>query len=214
MPLEHLENDQPHLDVEVQRCVAVGKHLHHIGRSQGVGRIGNGATDQIVEPQGQVHQRNLVARSHPPDHAVQRHGLLELVRLHQTQGVEIEGGRRRGGWRLAAELKIAELTVEAVTAALLEGVALQPQLTHRIEEHALLGIVAGAVGLLEQGVVGVIEQLAQTDPQEGERAVADRRQRRVKGATNLRTGSPSGVADRSKGNHVVILGHCRLLSNP
>ena len=70
-----------------------------------------------------------------------------------------------------ATLQHGELAFQTVTTALLDGMPLQPQQTHGIEEQALVSIAAGAIGLLEQRIVGIVEEFAQADPQEGQRTV-------------------------------------------
>ena len=148
MALEHLQDDQTNLDIQVQRRITVGKQLHQLRGCQRIIGIGHIDTDQMIEAQCQMREADLVVRTHPPGHAIQRNRLLQLIRLHQAQGVDIIGsGRIRYG--IAPVLQLAELHIQTVAAALLHRMALQSEHPHGIEEHTLVGIVASPVGFFE-----------------------------------------------------------------
>ena len=90
MPLEQLEDDQPHLDIQTERRAAVGKQLHQATGRQRIAAHIHRLADQAAKAQGQMSQRQLIAGIDPTHHAIEGHRLLQLVRLDQTERVDIE----------------------------------------------------------------------------------------------------------------------------
>ena len=90
MPLEHLEDDQPHLDIQTERRAAIGKQLHQTTGCQRIAAHIHRLADQGAKAQGQMSQWQLIAGIGPPHHAIEGHCLLQLIGLDQTERVDIE----------------------------------------------------------------------------------------------------------------------------
>ena len=105
-------------------------------------------------------QRLGIPAEHLGDHGIDRYRLFQLVVLHQAQAFQRHWSQLR---RLAHAVarQLGKALKDFAQKAIGDALALQAQLTHRLEQIILLGIRSGTVSHLEQAVVGVIEQRLQ-----------------------------------------------------
>ena len=156
--LKQLQDDQPPLDIDIQRLQGVGKVLDQRGRSKGAITLIYTLSGQTVDPQRKVAQACLITRNHTANHAIDGNRLLQLVWLHQRQRIQFKRHRLHGSRRITGQLLGSQH--HAVAGFSNQVGALQANAAHGFKEQGLLGIACGLVGHLKQRVVRLVENIA------------------------------------------------------
>ena len=157
--LEQLEDDQLDLDLHPQAAPGLQEIFAEQRRPQGVLAFGQAPAQQYSQACGQVPQGEAGPVEHPGHHGLHGDGLFQVIAGGLLLRVV---GRGMGDDQGRVVLDQAcEGLEELLEKAALDALALQAQVAHGLEQDVLLDVVLGPVGHLEQGVVGVIEQLLQ-----------------------------------------------------
>ena len=200
--LKQLQNDQPHLDVDIQRLQGLGKMFNQRGGSKGAIALVHAPSGQAVDAQGEVTQGGLITCNDATNHAIDSNRLFKLIRLHQRQRVQLKGYGLRRSRRIAGKLLGSQH--HAITGFSNQVGTLQANAAHGFKEKSLLGVTGGLVGHLEQRVVCLVEYLAKAVLQIAGGLIPDRQQRRrQQGGTCRRARRQIGL----DGNHLGVLGH-------